>query len=626
MADDHQVPYPTFNIPAENVQVLYTPQDFYNHLRNSYASAKNRIILAALYIGTGILEREMIDVIASAASRRNHITVDVIVDAARGRRMEKDGKSSLSMLAPLLELQTSNGYSYNKDHSSHNSTNVIRSNNASVSTTDCSDTDDSSSFSSETTVPAIQRNRRICLGLFHSPLLSGLLYHVLPPRINEILGVFHTKVFLVDNSVVLTGANLSEQYLVDRQDRYIVIRDCPELADALYNLVQLLQKFSLQATFSSERDDNTVLLDDGREVTLRLSPSVPSPIEYPYLFSSTLGTALIKYLKDFDDTNRSSDHDSCTLEDRCTVYMAVQAGFATPSIQQEEDLLRLVLGHSKAGANFVSSLRDKLHRWRRGKRQTRAYSRPGSSGGPTYQSLDHIILASGYLNMTDELLMQLNSAEEEFEDDEIDPNGGLRSLEVFMAAPEANSFHESRGPSKYIPMAYSYVGAEQMSRLTTSWSCCSAKRYTNGTTWFSSLTLWLLSILLYWLPFNNNNSSSTKYTPTTQEKPKFWEFKRPSWTFHSKGVWLYGRDHNKNDCPFGTVIGSSNFGLRSRIRDLDVSFLITTDNEELQRQFEGEIDVMRSHSYPADDAAHLARRCPGWLRVLLRWSRLKTLL
>lgn len=38
---------------------------------------------------------------------------------------------------------------------------------------------------------------------------------------------------ICDNDVVITGANLSEQYFISRKDRYILIKNCPELADYL---------------------------------------------------------------------------------------------------------------------------------------------------------------------------------------------------------------------------------------------------------------------------------------------------------------------------------------------------------------------------------------------------------
>ena len=53
--------------------------------------------------------------------------------------------------------------------------------------------------------------------------LSTLLqYRVLPPRVSEIVGVCHLKAFIYDDNVLMTGANLSNTYFSNRQDRWAV--------------------------------------------------------------------------------------------------------------------------------------------------------------------------------------------------------------------------------------------------------------------------------------------------------------------------------------------------------------------------------------------------------------------
>ncbi len=47
------------------------------------------------------------------------------------------------------------------------------------------------------------------------------------------MGTFHTKIYIFDNSVLISGANLSEEYFVSRKDRYLLINDEPELANYL---------------------------------------------------------------------------------------------------------------------------------------------------------------------------------------------------------------------------------------------------------------------------------------------------------------------------------------------------------------------------------------------------------
>jgi CDP-diacylglycerol--glycerol-3-phosphate 3-phosphatidyltransferase len=74
------------------------------------------------------------------------------------------------------------------------------------------------------------------------------LKKVLPERIKEVMGVLHLKLYIFDNNVIISGANLSNDYFTNRQDRYILIQDCKELADFFESLVDSISKFSFKAT------------------------------------------------------------------------------------------------------------------------------------------------------------------------------------------------------------------------------------------------------------------------------------------------------------------------------------------------------------------------------------------
>jgi hypothetical protein len=63
----------------------------------------------------------------------------------------------------------------------------------------------------------------------------------LPMRWNETLGTFHIKAFIMDEHVLLTGANLSRDYFTNRQDRYICIKSL-KLATYYRNLFTQLHK------------------------------------------------------------------------------------------------------------------------------------------------------------------------------------------------------------------------------------------------------------------------------------------------------------------------------------------------------------------------------------------------
>ncbi len=49
----------------------------------------------------------------------------------------------------------------------------------------------------------------------------------------EIFGVFHTKIYIFDDTVILTGANLSQQYFENRKDRYVILNKAKKFANFL---------------------------------------------------------------------------------------------------------------------------------------------------------------------------------------------------------------------------------------------------------------------------------------------------------------------------------------------------------------------------------------------------------
>jgi CDP-diacylglycerol---glycerol-3-phosphate 3-phosphatidyltransferase len=61
-----------------------------------------------------------------------------------------------------------------------------------------------------------------------------------PNEVQEVSAVSHLKFFAFDDDVVLSGANLSSEYFTTRQDRYLHVRNCPELAQLQADVVDAL--------------------------------------------------------------------------------------------------------------------------------------------------------------------------------------------------------------------------------------------------------------------------------------------------------------------------------------------------------------------------------------------------
>ena len=57
-----------------------------------------------------------------------------------------------------------------------------------------------------------------------------MLKRKLPVRWNEVVGVQHMKIYIFDDELILSGANLSNTYFTDRQDRYLMLSGEPHVA------------------------------------------------------------------------------------------------------------------------------------------------------------------------------------------------------------------------------------------------------------------------------------------------------------------------------------------------------------------------------------------------------------
>ena len=58
---------------------------------------------------------------------------------------------------------------------------------------------------------------RCQLAFYQTPQLQGWLQYILPSKWNELLGLQHCKVYIFDNSLIISGANLSKDYFTNRQ-------------------------------------------------------------------------------------------------------------------------------------------------------------------------------------------------------------------------------------------------------------------------------------------------------------------------------------------------------------------------------------------------------------------------
>lgn len=180
---------PCFSVSGACVRVISEPKEFYETILHHASTAKSRINLASLYFGVGKLETDLLSAIERNSKENRELRVNILLDYTRGTRGKKNSKAMI--------------------------------------------------------LPLIQQSSNCVLSLYHTPSLRGITKKLAPARWNELLGLQHMKIYLFDDTVVISGANLSGDYFANRQDRYIEIED-KKLANFFSNLIGQVQEFSLK--------------------------------------------------------------------------------------------------------------------------------------------------------------------------------------------------------------------------------------------------------------------------------------------------------------------------------------------------------------------------------------------
>lgn len=226
---------PKFEIQGSQINVLRTPSEFYETLKSKILAAENRIFLSTLYIGK--TEHELIATLQQALRAKPKLKLSILTDALRGTR-ESPEPSCASLLAPLV-----------------------------------------SEFGPE----------RVEIRMYHTPNLTGLRKKYIPKRINEGWGLQHMKLYGMDDEIIISGANLSNDYFTNRQDRYHVFSS-KEITDYFSNLHNAVSHLSFLVTPSAQESAGYTL----EWPTSNLAPSpLTSPSEY-ITQSSNILTPLIQ--------------------------------------------------------------------------------------------------------------------------------------------------------------------------------------------------------------------------------------------------------------------------------------------------------------------------------------------
>ncbi|KAI7903160.1 uncharacterized protein BX663DRAFT_507666 [Cokeromyces recurvatus] len=439
---------PTFYTNGDNIKPLYQPVDFYSQLKENILSAKERVFIAALYIGQS--ERELVNTLRLALHRNPRLKIYILIDCLRGTRVSKD-ESSATLLLPLI-----------RDYPD-----------------------------------------QIRVSMYHTPDLTGILKKTLPQRFNETIGLMHLKVYGFDNSVMLSGANLSTDYFTNRQDRYILFNQQPGLSSYYYDLLQLISDCSYQLTPLSEKKQYKLVIHN-----------IADPVKESRQYKKQMHHRLQQFIQSYQSKPIKSEE---AMADTAILPVIQMGPFR---IRQDE---RMTL-------ELLNIAHQQPKPWT-------------------------IHLTSGYFNFT-----------EQYKSFILKTRACFRFL---TASPEANGFFNSKGVSRFLPPAYTFIERE----------------------------------------FYRHVKRAGRQSEISIE-----EYKRTGWTYHAKGLWV---SLNDDKLPTATMIGSPNFGQRSSERDLEAQALVITRNESLRKALHKEVDLLHQHSELVTNETFdkIDRRVPNGVKI-----------
>ncbi|KAK8247704.1 hypothetical protein HDK77DRAFT_481187 [Phyllosticta capitalensis] len=344
---------PRFEVQPDQIEILKTPSEFYENLKTKISTAKRRIYLSTLYIGK--TEHELISVIRDALLRNPDLKVSFLTDALRGTR-ETPNPSCASLLAPLIT-------EFGKD--------------------------------------------RVEIRMFHTPNLHGLRKKLIPKRINEGWGLQHMKLYGVDDELIMSGANLSNDYFTNRQDRYHVFRSAA-ITDYFSRIHDAICSLSYQILPSKEPAGYTMDWPSS-------NPS-PSPLTDRHAFKNAASSLLTPLIRPSSPPSPSPfSSPSSPTEPKATTLIYPLLQF-TPILPPAHD--------TSTELPALTSLLTLLTQ-------------------PSHHKSTWTFTA-GYFNMTPgirSLLLRTNPA----------------SGTVIAASPRANGFYGSKGVSGMLPPAYTHL-------------------------------------------------------------------------------------------------------------------------------------------------------------------------
>ena len=496
---------PRIDIQADQIKVLEGPKDFYETLKEKLRGAKKRIYLSTLYIGN--TENELLSCIRHALLQSLELKVSILTDALRGTR-ETPEPSCASLLSTL----------------------------------------------------AAEFPDRVEIRMYHTPNLTGLRKKLVPKRINEGWGLQHMKLYGIDDEIILSGANLSNDYFTNRQDRYHIFS-----SKRVSNYFAQIHHAMCSVSF---------LLLPGEEPTKFMLewPSAnagPSPLTSPKGYIN----ATAEVFRPF--TSPSSESFSSSRTDT-TIYPLLVIPRA---LNTELRILQSLLS---------TSLPE----------------------GSTY------LFTAGYFNphptVTDTLLSASSTITSPTQD--LIPRQPAVSIPprttVITASPWANGFYNSAGVSGMLPAAYTLLSRRflQKAEKIVPPGAIQLREWRLGTV--GRPHGWTYHAKGLWVTLESKSGDIAGDSSEAQN----------SQDMDKTSAKRNGQSLSESAGPSITLIGSSNYTERSYGLDAEVGVIVITSNKGLRKALAAEERNLLQHTRAVSTAELDSKdRRAGWRTRLAMW-------
>jgi CDP-diacylglycerol--glycerol-3-phosphate 3-phosphatidyltransferase len=340
------------------------------------------------------------------------------------------------------------------------------------------------------------------------------------------------KIYIFDDTLILSGANISHSYLTNRQDRIILFKNNRKLANRFHDIATCIASNSFKVVQGKECASRRCILPSaifpGKfSSSYLLDPPRFDPLTQPYQFSLNLRNQL-------EEIFVPTDADKSAL------------------IYRRSFPKRLLAHQTYSGGRFSAIVRDndKSKRsidWEMGDTWLLPTVQAGFAGVRQEEALTLSILnligdnagdlwiTSPYMNFSESYVRAMARLPKE------------TRMTILTSSMEANGFFGSKGLSGQIPLAYAMLEQRFWSRI----SKCGEQRTLR-------------------------------------------EYSREGHEFHAKG--LYWTPQKTDAELMLASLGSSNFGIRSLRRDLECQSILITKNEVLKNKLKEEWKGLIHHS------------------------------